>query len=296
MITTKILNSYQNGNMKVTICEDGTKIQEWEGNCNPIYPVSMDIKITNYCNLGCKFCHEMSTINGKHGDLNYLYEIIKTLPAGTELAIGGGNPLEHPDLLPFLNSCKDLKLIPNLTINFKHLKDFDFLINELIGRKLIYGLGISISDDNNLEDIQLIEDLSNVVYHVIAGVNEVSILNKIRKSKVQKVLILGYKQVGRGINHYSSDTQRIIADWNNQINNYLHKIHLSFDNLSVKQLEINKHLSKREFDEFYMGDDGVCTMYIDAVKQEFAQSSTSIVRYPLIGNIIDIFNIIKNNK
>lgn len=30
----------------------------------------------------------MSTIEGKHGDLDYLWSIIKNLPSGTELAIG----------------------------------------------------------------------------------------------------------------------------------------------------------------------------------------------------------------
>ena len=70
----EILHSYDNGNVKVTLYTDGTKIQEWSDNetPNPEFPNSMDIKITNYCDLSCKFCHEMSTLQGKHGNLEFL--------------------------------------------------------------------------------------------------------------------------------------------------------------------------------------------------------------------------------
>lgn len=88
----ELLYKYQNGNVLVTLYNDGTKIQEWDDNekPQPIFPNSLDLKITNYCDAGCRFCHEMSTIEGKHGDLDYLWSIIKNLASGTELAIGGG--------------------------------------------------------------------------------------------------------------------------------------------------------------------------------------------------------------
>ena len=75
----EILHSYINGNVKVTLYTDGTKIQEWSDDelANPIFPNSMDIKITNFCDLNCKFCHEMSNINGKHGDLEFLKSILE---------------------------------------------------------------------------------------------------------------------------------------------------------------------------------------------------------------------------
>ena len=66
----KLLNKYLNGNVTVTLFDNGTKIQEWDDNegVHPDYPNSMDIKITNYRNAGCSYCHEKSTINGKHAD------------------------------------------------------------------------------------------------------------------------------------------------------------------------------------------------------------------------------------
>src|ERR1035437_2383469 len=93
--------SYKNGNTIVTIFNDGTKIREYNDIPEIIHPESIDIKITNYCDMGCFYCHESSTTNGVHADLDKLLKVINELPAGVELAIGGGNPLSHPNLVDF---------------------------------------------------------------------------------------------------------------------------------------------------------------------------------------------------
>ena len=50
---------------------------------------------------------------------------------------------------------------------------------------------------------------------------------------------------------------------------------MSFDNLALKQLNIKQYLTDEEWDRFYCGTDGAFTMYIDAVKQEYAPTSRS---------------------
>ena len=287
----KLLNKYLNGNVTVTLFDNGTKIQEWDDNegAHPDYPNSMDIKITDYCDAGCKWCHEKSTINGKHADLEYLLDILQDLPKGTELAIGGGNPLSHPGLVPFLISCKSLGLIPNLTVNYFHIVAQYPLINKLLDNKLIYGLGLSIPDDFNESIINLINKKDNLVYHVIAGVNDLSILNKIKESPVQKCLILGYKDYGRGEKYRSPKVTDNLQNWTDNLGQYIKKIHLSFDNLALKQLNIKQYLTDEEWSRFYCGTDGAFTMYIDAIEQKYAMSSTNPNKYDLVGNIKDIF-------
>ncbi|HHT23450.1 MAG TPA: hypothetical protein GXZ87_09125 [Bacteroidales bacterium] len=85
----KKLATYKNGNSQVTIYEDGTKVRRYSEPLLLEFPESIDIKITNYCDLGCKFCHEMSDIAGKHADLNKLLTVLQGLSPGVELAIGG---------------------------------------------------------------------------------------------------------------------------------------------------------------------------------------------------------------
>lgn len=294
----KLLNKYLNGNVTVTLFDNGTKIQEWDDNegAHPDYPNSMDIKITDYCDAGCKWCHEKSTVNGKHADLEYLLDILQDLPRGTELAIGGGNPLSHPRLVPFLETCKSMGLVPNLTVNYYHILPQYSLINKLLNNKLIYGLGLSIPDDFTEDTINLIERKENCVYHVIAGVNELSVLDKIKESSIKKCLILGYKDVGRGKFHHSTSTDRNLNNWIDNIGQYIRKVHLSFDNLSLKQLNIKQYLTEKDWNSFYMGDDGVFTFYIDAVTKTYSKSSTYPDKFNLKLDIKEIFEHVKSLK
>jgi hypothetical protein len=52
---------YHNGNTVVTLLEDGTKVREWQGDAQPNHPESIDIKLTDYCDLGCQFCFPPDT-------------------------------------------------------------------------------------------------------------------------------------------------------------------------------------------------------------------------------------------
>ena len=116
--------SYKNGNYTVHFNKDnGTKVRINNlNNLTPEFPESYDFKICNKCNMGCSFCHENSTPNGEIGDIMNL-EFINTLHPYTEIAIGGGNPLEHPDLEAFLIKCKTLNLIPSMTVHQKHFME-----------------------------------------------------------------------------------------------------------------------------------------------------------------------------
>jgi len=50
-------------------------------------------------------------------------------------------------------------------------------------------------------------------------------------------------------------------------------------------------MSDDEWNEFYMGDDGTMTYYIDMVERKFARSSTAAFdkRYDLLDSVDDMF-------
>jgi uncharacterized Fe-S cluster-containing radical SAM superfamily enzyme len=271
----KTLYKYQNGNTNVEIFDDGTKIRSYEEEPNIIFPESIDIKITNYCDMACSYCHESSTTEGVHGDLKKLMEVLEPLPSGVEIAIGGGNPLSHPYLIDFLHDIKDKGIIANLTVNQGHLKPFEELLVYLLRNHLIKGLGISITN-NNFKTLKKLKTLSNdIVYHVIAGVNEVSVMDKLIEIGQAKVLVLGYKKFGFGVQYYNENVDENIQEWYRKISSYIGKCVLSFDNLAIEQLNIKRLFTDEGWERFYMGDDFKFTMYIDAVKQEFAPTSRS---------------------
>lgn len=69
---------------------------------------------------------------------------------------------------------------------------------------------------------------------------------------------------------------------------------VSFDNLAIEQLNVKRLLTQEEWDEFYMGDDGKVTYYVDMVERKFAQSSTAPFdkRYDLLNSVDDMFKVI----
>jgi len=287
--------SYQNGNTQVTILNDGTKIREYENTPYIFHPESIDVKITDYCDMGCLYCHESSTIKGKHADLNKLLEVIKDLPAGVELAIGGGNPLSHPNLIEFLQELKNRGIIANLTVNQGHLKTFQDMLIYLIKDNLVKGLGISITNNNFNYVKPLLEITDNIVYHIIAGVNKIDVLDKLIALGKCKVLILGYKTFGFGINYYSEEVLKEIKNWYKILPKYIGKCTISFDNLAIEQLNVKRLFTHEGWNKFYMGDDFCFTMYIDAVKEEYAPNSRSSNRKSFNNySLLEYFNKYKN--
>jgi len=299
----KRLVKYKNGNYTVYIdTETGTKIRKNNlDTLEPEYPESMDIKITNQCDIGCKMCHENSTIDGKHGDIMNA-KFIETLHPYTELAIGGGNPLAHPDLEKFLQKCKDLQLIPSMTVNQIHfMKNID-RIRYLVNNKLIYGLGVSVTDVND-EFMRAVADFPNAVLHVISGLVDIRDLTKLSYRNF-KILILGYKQFRRGKALYEKQSKSVERNIE-ELREMLLEIKvekwfsvISFDNLAIKQLLPERLMNDKQWKEFYMGDDGQYTMFIDLVEKTFSTSSTTPIeeRHELKDNIKEMFDIIKEEN
>lgn len=291
---TTTITKYQNGNCTVEIFSDGTKVREYEDAPLPEYPESMDVKITNYCDAGCAFCHEMSTVEGKHGDLLGLgITLFKELPAGIELAIGGGNPLSHPDLLPFLKQMKESGKICNITVNNFHLKRYLPVIKSLQKSQLIRGLGVSYNRAMR-NDIELVKD-DNTVIHLIIGVHDLADLEFLcSKYENVKVLLLGYKTFGRGKTFAAAQQKAIdarIYEWYTKLPRFFNRqgLVLSFDNLAIEQLKVERFFKKDDWQTFYMGDDGHFSMYVDLVKKEYACASFSEARKPINNSISPLF-------
>ena len=293
-----LLGRYKNGNFVTTILSDGTKIRETKDDeFIPAFAENMDIKLTNKCNGGCAWCHEGSYINGKHGDI-LNEKFIDTLHPYQEIAIGGGDATSHPDLIPFLQKLKEKKVIANMTVNQIHFEKKHELIKKLVDEKLIYGLGVSLVNPTK-HFIELIKQYPNAVIHVINGVLNPSDIKALENNNL-KMLILGYKHLRRG-NEYFEKEQNDIETKQQWLYENLEDIIpkfkvISFDNLAIEQLDVKRLLTQEEWDEFYMGDDGKVTYYVDMVERKFAQSSTAPFnkRYDLLDSVDDMFNVITN--
>lgn len=283
----KLLGAYTNGNYNVHIYDDGTKIRCNNGNSfEPIFPESIDMKISNRCDRMCPYCHEQSVPDGTLANLNH--PLLDSIKPYTELALGGGNVLEHPDLVPFLTRMRDRHVICNITLHQWHfLHSFNF-IKELVDANLIHGIGVSVNSNVTEVEMQLYQKIPNLVIHVIAGIVSMNILNKLANHGL-KLLILGYKDFGRGESYlkYHSEINSKIQELEDNLDELRKRFKvISFDNLAIEQLHIRAHISPEKWNKYYMGNDGQFTMYVDLVKNEYAKSSTS-KRYFIYSNNID---------
>lgn len=293
--------TYKNGNYTVYFNkDDGTKIRDTDADhFEAAFPESFDLKICNKCNMNCPQCHENSTPDGLCGDI-LSAEFINSLHPHTEIAIGGGNPLEHPDLEAFLYKLKIKEIIPSMTVHQVHfLENLEYL-RMLRDEKLIYGLGVSITNVTP-ELIEALKEFPNAVCHIIAGIVTEDQLHKLAHHNL-KILILGYKMFRRGETNYEKHSSQIdfLIQYLYDLLPVMHKEGwfdvISFDNLALDQLNAKRLVSEQEWEETYMGDDGQFTMYIDLVKNEFARSSTSVRRYSLKSTVEEMLQVIREEQ
>ena len=298
----KKLGEYKNGNTLVTLYEDGTKTMFTKDNEFDLeFPTNMDVKITDNCPIGCVFCHENSKPGGKHAPLSN-FKFINSLVAGTEVALGGGALTTHPKLEEILIKFKKQGVIANVTVHIQEvLKNADMLA-DFQNRGLIHGIGVSVTSHEFTEfEKEQLSKLKNVVFHIINGIFDIGFLGELSKSIVHpKLLILGFKDFRRGHQLYDK-TKNLIEIKQNAMKKNLNEIIkmfdvVSFDNLAIEQLDIKNQVSEEEWERGFQGEEGSLTMYIDAVKGEFAKNSISTKRYKITTNVRNMFRTVRKEK
>ena len=238
-------------------------------------------------NLMVHNCHEQSTNTGRHGDL--FCKLVDSLHPYTEVAIGGGDPLSHPDIYEFLWKLKKQDVIANITVHWKSFIENYKKLRIWSEEGLVHGVGVSVNEVLPSETVNKIAKFPNAVVHIIIGIANNKVYSQFF-DKNANILLLGYKTFGRGFEYRSKNdfdidikiniVRKNIEEW------ISHFRAVSFDNLAIDQLHLKKKLKPEVFNQIYMGNDGAFTMYIDLVENKYAVSSTS-ERHDIDSNNID---------
>lgn len=294
-----LLGKYKNGNVDVSIWTDGTKERiTYEDDFRPDFPETMDVNISQYCDHGCSFCYSNCSKGGKHADFSQYEKLLDSVHPYTELAINL-NSQWNPGLLQFLRKMRNKKVIVNATIRQEDFMDNSVVLLGLTEDKLLWGIGVSLEQPTE-EFIERLKEFPNSIVHVINGIVSPDDIKTLSDHDI-KMLILGYKQVGRGVDWYSKEGEEIkrkqqwLYDNLDEISKHFSII--SFDNLAVEQLDPKRLISEEQYAERYLGDDGSMSFYINLVDGYFAKNSLSSIHYP-IGelDVDECFDIIKNAK
>lgn len=284
---------YKNGNAIISISDNGERIITYDGELNVEFPLSIDLKITNYCSAPCAiWCHEQSNRDGLHGNLEVIKSVISKLPAGVELAIGGGATQTHPELLSFLEWVKNRGIFASATINSFHFATDTKRVSEVI--EAVNG-GVGVSYHKAYLDAVKKLYRNNFVFHLIAGVHTLDDFNHLRNVFPNcNVLILGFKRFGNGVQYAQyNDVDKNMLDWYRNASLLFGDGIVSFDNLALEQINPQRFI--KDWRKFYNGDDGTTTMYIDAIKQQYARTSRSDERHMFDENsdIVEMFKAVK---
>lgn len=165
-------------------------------------PELVDIKITDYCPFACAFCYQDSTLEGSHARLEDLARVARELGrAGVfEVALGGGEPTDHPAFLDVLREFRAAGVVPNFTTkSLGYVKRNWSSLDPLVG-----AFAYSAETVKDLESASWMlaavpRDRVNIHYVMGLG-TERDYVDFMRAAKGLgfRVTLLGYKTVGRG--------------------------------------------------------------------------------------------------
>jgi len=249
-------------------------------------PDLVDLKITDYCNSMCPYCYQDSTLNGKHAKYDDIINIIDALAEldVLEIAFGGGDTTSHPHFEDIIKYTREKNIVPNFsTRSINWVRSYK-LMNAV--DKYIGAVGFSISSMKEVEDIHILLDkyLKNfndnklfhnrrnrIFMHYVMGSTPIDELDNILEAindYSYGVLLLGYKNVGRGKDFKPYD----YSDWINLIKNKYIYSTIGIDTSLAKEYK-NELKKIKVCDKTYYTEEGKFSMYIDAVNMKMGPSS-----------------------
>lgn len=172
-------------------------------------PELADISISNRCSKGCGFCYRASTRNGALMTVEDYCHVIDSMNHPIygnvfQVAIGGGEPLEHPEFMTIIDETVKRGIIPNFTTNGRLLTENILdAVKEKVG-----ALAVSVTDIQETERLRNVlshKHKTRVNLHYILSEKTIDQATDMLKGKynqlltgVNAIVFLTYKPAGRG--------------------------------------------------------------------------------------------------
>lgn len=242
-------------------------------------PELVDLKITGYCNSNCEYCYQDSTAYGKHAEYRDISNIVRVLAEMKcfEIAIGGGEPTQHPDFIRILESIRLNGIVPNFTT-----KDLRWLRDDVERNAILDACGAFAYSPGKRGDV---ERLGIALRYHGVSYNKASVqivmgtqgrwefertLTEAKEYNL-RVTLLGYKEIGRGKDFKPED-----YSWWLDVIKSLTEMRkcpqVGIDTALAAEYETE--LEEAEIDSWMFSvKEGTHSMYIDAVGKKAGPSS-----------------------
>jgi radical SAM protein with 4Fe4S-binding SPASM domain len=179
-------------------------------------PTLVDFQITNKCYMNCSHCYASSSPEGLHASMEDIDLALSEMrKAGVcQVALGGGEPLLHPDIREVLDLCHEKGIVPNLSTGGMHFtKELLSVLRKRCGAVAVSmeNTGERFSDWRNIgfERIEhairlLLSSSIRTVVQVVVSPANINDLDKIAdfcltRKRLYGVIFLAFKPVGRGV-------------------------------------------------------------------------------------------------
>jgi radical SAM protein with 4Fe4S-binding SPASM domain len=208
-------------------------------------PELLDIAITNWCDRGCAICYRNSSLTGKHMSLNDYERIMRQASClhVFQVALGGGNPNQHPDFCEILRlTRKRYAIVPSYTTNGRGLT------HEVLRASAEYCGAVAVSAYAPYEEMKLAVRALRTYgiktnIHFVLDSRSIGTATAWLESPpafldhVNAIVFLNYKPVGRRVNHSS------LLKYSDQVSSFFelatsckHKFKVGFDSCLVSGL------------------------------------------------------------
>lgn len=250
------------------------------------FPELIDIKITDYCDAGCAFCYQGSTTEGRHADVGLVNDLAYELSRWNvfEVAIGGGEPTDHPNFVHILENFRQNNVIPNFTTKSLKWLDSKFSVRIV---KAMGGFAYSVDAPEDItrlskavEDFKDERDVTGVskriALHYVMGSTDFKTLTKILSKAAESymsVTLLGYKTNERGAIFTPNPYIQDILNYFRTANTRKSVPTISIDTKLAQQIGSTLIQEKLVPPGLITWEEGKFSMYIDAVKKRFGPSS-----------------------
>lgn len=253
----KIYSDIKNNYFAVFDTSNGRTLRWGQNRADPFWkyngPELLDVSITNYCERGCDFCYRSSNLSGKFMDVDFYRDIVEEAQklGVFQIALGGGNPNQHPEFIDFLKITRDYGIIPSYTTNGQGMND------DIYKASKEYAGAIAVSWYFPYKDAEEVIKKCNdynipVNIHFVLQNDNIyeaeKILNDYRITEnINALIFLNYKPVGRILKRP--------LEYSKQLTNFLSNVisikncQIGFDSCMICHLVDYKELiDERSFD------------------------------------------------
>jgi len=222
---------------------------EEPGHADPFWsfhgPELLDISITNWCDKRCALCYRKSDESGHHMTLENYESVMRQAQKMhvLQVALGGGNPNQHPDFCEILRLTREkYGIVPNYTTNGRGLTE------DVLRATQQYCGAVAVSAYHPYEETRkVIDDLraysvKTNIHFILSSHSITTAISWLENppdflTKSNALIFLNYKPIGR----YSGS--KLLLKKSNQVGFFFqlatekpHKFRIGFDTCTVTGL------------------------------------------------------------